>query len=277
MTRVLPPTTGIRWTLHPDAIGVITLSRPPVNALNWELKRALLRLIEALDGDGSVRVIVIDSDLERTFCAGSDLYELSADHDRPGAATERTQFEFDLWQRLSALRQPSIAIVEGHALGSGLELAIACDFRIAGTAATFALPEINIGGGPGIQTLARLPLMVGLGPARRMLLLGEAVTAERALDLRLIDEMSPAGDAFATGMRLARHLAGQPESSIRFLKSALSAATEAALAHVAPAVLAGVEDLFLAPQMHEGIQAFLEKRVPDFRGAVRREQDAPSR
>jgi enoyl-CoA hydratase/carnithine racemase len=82
MTSILPPVTGIRWTLNPDGIGVITLSRPPVNALNRELRRASLRLIEALDGDAPVRVILIDSELERAFCVGPDLHELSTDHAR---------------------------------------------------------------------------------------------------------------------------------------------------------------------------------------------------
>ena len=277
MTSSLPRVRGIRWALLPDGIGLITLSHPPVNALNWDLKRGFMQFIEALEGERSVRVVVIASELERTFCAGSDLFELAQDHDRPGSATERTQFEFEMWQRLSGLPQPSIAIVEGYALGSGLELAIACDFRIAGSSATFGLPEIKIGGGPGVQTLARLPLLIGLGEARRMLLLGDTVAAGRALDLRLVDEMTPPGEAFAAGIRLARRLAAQPESSIRFLKAALAAATDANLGYVAPSVLGGVPDLFEAPEMREGIQAFLEKRPPDFAGAVSRSKVAQGR
>lgn len=277
MTLPIPEVAGVHWERLPDGIASIRIARPPVNALNWELKRGLMGVIDAVRTDRSVRVLLISSELDRIFCAGSDLYELSRDHDRPGSATERTEFELDLWQRISGLPQPSIAIVEGHALGSGLKMAIACDFRVAGASASFGLPEIKIGGAPGIQTLARLPLLVGLGEARRMLLLGETVSAARAIELRLIDELTPAGEAFDAGLRLARRLSFLPESSTRFLKAALAASSDAVLGNVAPAVLGGVEKLFLAPEMHEGIQAFLEKRSPDFVGAATRSRAASGR
>jgi enoyl-CoA hydratase/carnithine racemase len=268
------PTTGIRWLAHDDGVGLITLSRPPVNALNWELKRALLALIADLRDDAAIRAIVIASDLPKTFCAGSDLYELSVDHGRPGSATERTQFEFEMWQALSALPQPSIAAVEGHALGSGLELSVACDFRVAGRAASFGLPEIKIGGAPGVQTLARLPYLVGLGAARRMLLLGDSLSAEDGRALGLVDEVTPAGEALKAALALARRLVVLPSSSIQFLKASLAAATDGALGRVGPVVMNGVEPLFLAPEMREGIRAFLDKRPPDFAAAVARQREA---
>lgn len=274
MTSVASEAAGIRSEILPDGILSIRIARPPVNALNWELKRRLLGIVDAVRTDRLTRTILISSELDGIFCAGSDLYELSMDHDRPGSATERTEFEFELWQRLSGLPQPSIAVVEGHALGSGMELAIACDFRVASSSAAFGLPEIKIGGGPGVQTLARLPLLIGLGAARRMLLLGEPVAAARAIELRLIDELTEPGDAFEAGLRLARRLGCLPESSTRFLKAALAASSDAMLGHVTPAVLGGVEELFLAPEMREGIRAFLEKRSPDFAGVGSRSRDA---
>lgn len=267
-----PATPGIRWT-EEAGVGLVTLSRPPVNALNWELKRALQDLLSAVREDASIRCIVLASALPRTFCAGSDLFELARDHDRPGSATERTRFEFELWELLAGLPQPSIAAVEGHALGSGTELAVACDFRIAGSGATFGLPEIKIGGGPGIQTLARLPLLVGLGTARRMLLLGDPLAADEALRVGLVDEVMPAGQAQERAMALARRLAAQPGSSTRFLKASIAAATGPLIERVEAIVMGGVEALFLAPEMREGIAAFKEKRQPDFAGAVARARE----
>lgn len=263
-------TTAIRWTNEANGVGVISLCRPPVNALNWEMKRSLLGLISAIREDSSLRVIIVASDLPKTFCAGSDLFELSADHARPGSATERTRFEFEMWQALSALPQPSIAAIEGHALGSGLELAIACDFRIAGARAAFGLPEIKIGGAPGIQTLSRLPQLVGAGAARRMLLLGDSLAAEDAASLGLVDLVTPSGDALAAASTLAQRLSDQPASSVRFLKVALESATDGPIERVERSVLDGVETLFLAPEMEEGIRAFLEKRDPDYRQAEAR-------
>ena len=254
----------IDWDERRGGIGVITLSRPPVNAFDATSKQALYRLVCELAGRTDIRSIVIRSGLPRTFCAGSDLRELASEHDQLGVALARTRFEFDMWQRLSSLPQPSIAAIDGHALGSGLELALACDFRIAGAGATLGLPEIRIGGAPGIQVLARLPVLVGLGTATRMLLTGDTLTADEAAAAGLVHEVTPDGAAFEVAERLARRLAGQPRSSVRFLKASLSAALDASVDRVATVADDGVEGLFQAPEMREGIAAFLEKRQPDF-------------
>ena len=259
---------GIRLTREAGRVAVITISRPPVNALNWELKRTLVSTLEEIRDDEEVRSVVFASDLPKTFCAGSDLYELTKDHGRPGSATERTQFEFDMWQLLSGLPKPSVAAVEGHALGSGMELAVACDFRIAGANASFGLPEIKIGGAPGVQTLARLPFLAGFGAARRMLLLGASISAAEAYRVGLVDELVPHRQALESAMSLARTLAAQPASSMKFLRSSLAVVMVAALEAVEPVVMGGVEELFLAPEMREGIKAFLEKRPPEFEAAV---------
>jgi len=262
------PVPGIRLTREEGQVALITIGRPPVNALNWDLKRALVSIFEEVHADEDLRCVVFASDLPRTFCAGSDLHELTRDHSRRGSATERTRFEFDMWQMLSGLPKPSVAAVEGHALGSGMELAIACDFRIAGANADFGLPEIRIGGAPGIQTLARLPFLVGYGAARRMLLIGASLDAAEAYRVGLVDQLVPAGEAVERAMTLARTLAAQPASSMKFLRASLAASMAAAVEAVEPVEMGGVEELFLAPEMHEGIQAFIEKRQPDFQAAV---------
>ncbi len=254
----------IDWEERPSGIGIITLSRPPVNAFDAVSKQALCGLVHELGGRTDIRSVVIRSGLARTFCAGSDLRELASEHDQIGVALERTRFEFDMWQRLSSLPQPTIAAIDGHALGSGLELAVACDFRIAGAGATLGLPEIRIGGAPGIQVLARLPVLVGLSVATRMLLTGDTLTADEAAAAGLVHEVAPAGAAFEVAERLALRLAGQPRSSVRFLKASLSAALDASIERVGVVADDGVEKLFQAPEMREGIAAFLEKRQPDF-------------
>lgn len=256
------------WEVVDDGVGLLTLLRPPVNALNAAAKQALVARLESLRSDASMRALVIRSGHDRVFCAGSDLHELAADHANPGSATERTRFEFDMWQLLSDAPQVSIAAVEGHALGSGTEMAVACDIRVAGSGASFGLPEIKIGGAPGTQTLARLPAMIGLSAARRMLLLGESVTAVDARTLGLVDELVGPGEAVGVALGLARRLAELPASSIRFLKAALAAASEPAIGAVDRAVMSRVEGLFQSPEMHEGITAFLEKRVPVFHPAA---------
>jgi enoyl-CoA hydratase len=254
----------IEWQERDGGVGVITLSRPPVNAFDTPSKEALHRLLGELPGRQDVRAVVIRSALPRTFCAGSDLRELAAEHAEPGVALRRTRFEFEMWQRLSGLPQVSIAAIDGHALGSGLELAVACDFRVAGAGASLGLPEIKIGGAPGVQVLARLPVLVGLGTATRMLLGGEPLTASEAVAAGLVHEVTPAGRALDRAMELAADLATRPRSSVRFLKASLMAGLDGAIDPVAAVAEEHVEGLFRAPEMHEGIAAFLEKRVPAF-------------
>jgi enoyl-CoA hydratase/carnithine racemase len=254
----------IDWQEEEGGVGVITLSRPPVNAFDTPSKQELFDLLGELEGRSDVRSIVIRSALPRTFCAGSDLRELAGEHTEAGVALARTRFELGMWQRLSRLPQVSVAAIDGHALGSGLELAVACDFRVAGAAATLGLPEIRIGGAPGVQVLARLPLLVGLGTATRMLLLGETLGAEEAAMAGLVHEVVPQGQAEAAARRLAGRLAHQPRSSVRFLKDSVAAALEPAIERVTAVAEEDVEGLFGAAEMREGIAAFLEKRPPRF-------------
>lgn len=260
---------GIRWA-DDGAVRVITLDRPPVNALNWPTKRALRAAIDDLANEPRIRCVVFHSALERTFCAGSDLHELARDHRGEGAAAERTRFEFEMWQRLSSIPQVSIAAVEGFALGSGFELCVACDFRVVGADAVFGLPEITIGGGPGAQTLARLGSIVGHRAAKRMLLLAARLDAKEADAVGLADQVVAVGDALPSAVRLAHDLARRPASSVRYLRDALLATAAPVVDAVEPVVMREVTRLFLAPEMREGIAAFLEKREPDFPTASRR-------
>lgn len=250
----------------------LVLDRPPVNALDLDLKQRLHQVLAEIAADRAVRCVLIRSAVPRRFCAGSDLAELVAEHDQPGAAWDRTRFEYDLWEAsLSALPQPSIAVVEGYALGSGMELAIACDIRITGPDATFGLPEIKIGGAPGIQSITRLVSMVGLTTARRMLLLGQSVGAEEAANVGLVDEVVPAEETLTRARALADEMADLPASSVKFIKRALSAALSPAMERVHRQQHAEVADLFTAPEMSEGISAFLERRDPDFYATVQKE------
>lgn len=256
--------------LRRGAIVEIVLDRPPVNALDQDLKQRLQEVLQEIADDAGVRCVLIRSADPRRFCAGSDLAELVRDHDQPGSAWGRTCFEYELWETaLSALPQPSIAVIDGYALGSGTEMAIACDIRIAGAEATFGLPEIKIGGAPGIQSITRLVSMVGLTNARRMLLLGHPVAAEEAARIGLVDELVP-GESLTRARLLADEMADRPASSVQFIKRALRAALSPSMERVHRQQQAEVADLFTAPEMSEGLNAFLERRDPDFRAAARR-------
>lgn len=255
---------GVRWSEEVPGVAVIRLCRAPVNALDWAMKRALAAAVEAAAQAPRIRCLVVASDLPRTFCAGSDLKELAREHTLPGRARERTRFEFELWERIASLPQPSIAAIDGHALGSGLELALACDFRVAGSSATLGLPEVAIGGGPGAQAIARLVAIVGLARARRMLIFGERLDAQVAASLDLVDALVPEGSALAAALDLASRLVQGPTSSYQYLRRVLRAALAPAVAAAEVEADGDVERLFQSAEMSEGIRAFLEKRSPRF-------------
>jgi enoyl-CoA hydratase/carnithine racemase len=255
---------GVCCAEEAPGIAFIRLCRAPVNALDTKMKRALATALEAVAESPGIRCLVFASNLPRTFCAGSDLSELAVEHRIPGRALERTRFEFQIWEKIAALRQPTIAAVDGHALGSGLELALACDFRIGGRSATFGLPEISIGGGPGPQAIARLVFLVGLARARRMLIFGERLDAAAAAEVGLVDQIAPAGSAVKASMDLAARLTRGPASAYEYVRRVLSAVVAPSVTEARAQANADVERLFLAAEMAEGIRAFLEKRAPDF-------------
>jgi enoyl-CoA hydratase/carnithine racemase len=254
----------IEWQVRADGVAVITLYRPPVNAFDATAKVELLRRLTELETRKDVHSLIIRSALPRTFCAGSDLRELADSIGRPGTARERTRDELELWRRLSALPQVSIAAIDGHALGSGLELAIACDFRIAGAASSLGLPEVTIGGAPGVQTLTRLPALVGAGAAGRMLLLGQRLAADEAASVGLVHEVTPAGTAFDAALQVTQRVSRLPRTSIVFIKASLSHVLDGAIDSIAAVAEHDVEDLFAAPPLREGIRAFLEGHAPAF-------------
>ncbi len=269
-------TTGVRWAEEAPGIAVIRLCRPPVNALDWTTKRALAAAVQAAAEKSGIRCLVFASDLPQVFCAGSDLKELAVEHTIPGRALERTRFEFELWERIAALPQPSVAAVDGHALGSGFELALACDFRVGSRSATFGLPEVAIGGGPGPQAMVRLVASVGLARARRMLLFGERLDAEMAASLDVVDELVPPGSALAVALELAARLIRGPASSYVYLRRVLRGVLARSVEAARIEADADVERLFNAPEMAEGIQAFLERRAPDFRRSAEATPTGPA-
>lgn len=247
-----------------EGIGLLTLSNPPMNALCNEMVEELDGAISAVQGDGELRVLIVTGAGEKAFMAGADIGELSERDFVLGRAQTRRRQE--IYTRISDLPIPTIAAVNGYALGAGLELALCCSIRVASETAKFGAPEINLGIIPGDGATQRLPRVVGLGTAMYMVLNSEIVTAADALRCGLVSKLFPPNELLDGTREIARRLAKKAPLALMYAKEALNRSLDLPLS-------AG---LTLESYLHalacasedkkEGIEAFLGKREPRFKG-----------
>ncbi|TDY50122.1 enoyl-CoA hydratase/3-hydroxypropionyl-coenzyme A dehydratase [Alicyclobacillus sacchari] len=251
----------IDWRVEGE-VGVLTLDRPQSrNALSRAVLSEFGARLAMLVGNTDVRALVIRGE-GKMFCAGADIAEMQ------GLSPAEAESFARLGQRIfSALEQlpiPVVALVHGGAFGGGLELALACDIRLAATDAQFALPEVGLGINPGFGGTSRLPRAIGLGRALHMMLLGERIDAEQAFSYGLVSQVVPAAELLAAGMALAQRLAGQSASAVAAIKRLAYAGVgmDPVRAQALEASQFGL--CFAAPDAREGMAAFREKRKPQF-------------
>jgi enoyl-CoA hydratase/carnithine racemase len=244
------------------AVGIVTLDRPEArNALSPQLMQELAEAIDAFDGDEAVNCIVLAGS-DDVFAAGADIKAMAerSFQDVLNAST------MPFWQRIAACRTPIIAAVSGFALGGGCELALLCDMIVASETAEFGQPEITLGiipGGGGTQRLARV---MGKQRAMELVLTGRRIEAKEALQLGLVNMVTPKRKWLEEAIGLAQVVARRPAIAAKLAKQAVLAADEmslsAGLAHERR-----LYELAMATEDRvEGMQAFIEKRRPDFRG-----------
>jgi enoyl-CoA hydratase len=246
------------------AVAIVTIDREEKrNALNAVVRGELVRAVEALAADPDVRVLVLTGAGEKAFVAGADIQEFA----------ERTPLEqrdamtgTRLFEAVAACPKPTIAMVNGFALGGGCELAMACDIRVASDRARFGQPEINLGIIPGGGGTQRLPRLVGTGQALRLILSGELIDAAEAARIGLADLVVPAADLRARTLELAGRIAGKSPVALRLAKAAVRAASEMPLAAGLQYETELFVTAFASEDKREGVRAFLEKRAPEFRG-----------
>jgi len=245
-------------------VALLTLSRPAArNALSSAMLAALRAALADARARGA-RALVVASDVPGVFCAGADLKERAGMDEAAAAAAVRAIGA--AFSELAALPFPTVAAIEGAALGGGLELALACDARVAGAGAALGLPEVGLAIVPGAGGLARLPRVVGLARAKDLVFSGRRVGAAEALAIGLVGAAAPAGGALAAALATARAWAAGGPVALAAAKEALDAGAGAGLEAALAAERAAYARVMPTRDRREGLAAFREKRAPVYEG-----------
>lgn len=244
-------------------MALVTINRPKRhNAISLATLDELHDAVVRAATDEDVRVITLTGAGDKAFASGSDLTEV-LHRDFKKALEPIVQ---GIAERLERTPKPTIAAINGVCFGGGLEVALGCDLRIAAPNATFATPEGKLGIIPGGGATARLPRLVGRGWGMEMLLMGEPITAERALQIGLVTRIVPQADLIAEAERMAAHLAGFAPFVPRTMKAMVHSGMEASLAGALMLEKYAQGALVQTEDKKEGLSAFLEKRPPKFKG-----------
>ena len=248
-----------------DGIARITISRPEkLNALDRQTVQEIDRVVASAGQDPSVGVLIITGAGEKAFVAGADIGELASQTPVEGTAYARAgQGVLD---RLERLGKPSIAAINGYALGGGLELAMACTFRVAAESAKLGQPEVALGIIPGYGGTQRLARLVGAGRALEMILTGEPIDAREALRIGLLNRVVPAAELLPAAEALARTILTRGPVALRYALQAVHEGLQTTL-NEGLSMEAALFGLCCATEdMREGTRAFVEKRKPAFKG-----------
>jgi enoyl-CoA hydratase/carnithine racemase len=247
------------------SVALLTIDNPAANTWDVESLPVLRDVVEKLNADKSIYSLVITGAGDKFFSAGADL-KLFADGD-PKTAGDMARFFGEGFEALADFRGVSIAAVNGFAMGGGLEVALACDIRVAEEQAKMALPEPKVGLLPCAGGTQRLSWLVGEGWAKRMILCGERLDAATAERIGLVEEVVPTGKALETALALAEKVAEQSPTSVRMCKQLIHTAREHAISDGLQGERDRFVELFSTEDQKEGVNAFLEKRKPEWKNA----------
>lgn len=248
--------------MREEPLAIVQLNRPKVlNALNAALMRELVEALETLDADEGIRCLILTGD-ERAFAAGADIREMA----EAGAIDMLRRDTLALWDRIQRISKPLIAAVSGHALGGGCELALLCDIIVASETARFGQPEINLGVIPGAGGTQRLARTLGKYKTMELILTGRSLTAAEAAQAGLVCRVVPVEACLDEARKLAAAICQKAPVAVRLAKQSVLKAFETSLRD-------GIEFerhcfylLFGSQDQKEGMNAFLEKRQPEFKG-----------
>jgi len=248
-----------------DKIGIITINRPKaLNAFNNDVLDEFYNLLVEIEKDNRVEVVIITGEGERAFCAGADLAAI-----KNSTKEEFVQFIEKgqmLMRKIETMKKTFIASINGFALGGGLELALACDIRIASENAKLGTPEVGVGLIPGWGATQRLPKVIGLGRAKELILTGVHIAANAAENLGLVNKVVTLEELLNTAKKMAQKIAGNAPVAVKLAKSTVNVAFDVNIDEGYRHELAAEKECFETEDLQEGIQALFDKRKPDFSG-----------
>lgn len=246
-------------------VAILTVNRPQkMNAVNNATVEELDQAIAQVEKNADLRVLILTGAGDKAFVAGADINEVNNRDAIIGRAETRRRQE--VYSRIENLEIPSIAAINGFALGTGLELAMVCSMRIASTKALLGQPEVKLGIMPGAGGTQRLPKLVGMGRAMELILTGDPIKADAALSMGLVNKVVEPDQLIAEAKKLAETIAARPKLAIQYAKEAVLRSGEGSLA-IGLAHESYLHTLACGTQdKKEGVAAFLEKRAPQFTG-----------
>jgi enoyl-CoA hydratase len=253
----------LKWS-NQDGIAVITIDRPPANALSSGLLRELSAVLDEVEPNHDIKVIVIHGE-GRFFSAGADIKEFTTVSSSEGFAN-LGKYGQELFDRMEKFPKPIIAGIHGAALGGGLELAMACHIRLVGEKSKLGLPELQLGLIPGFAGTQRLPKYVGVARAAEMLFTSEPITGLEAVQFGLANHAYPENEVLEQALKLAGKIAKKSSGSIKAAIQLLNYAKTEEFYEGSKKEAELFGEIFVSADAKEGIQAFIEKREPHFKG-----------
>ena len=253
----------LRWTVE-EGVAVVTISRPPANALSQGLIRDVNTLLDEVEHNEAVRVIVLHGE-GRFFSAGADIKEFTnvATGEEFAALAKNGQ---DVFERLESYPKPVIAAIHGAALGGGLELAMACHLRYVSPTAKLGLPELQLGIIPGFAGTQRLPRYVGVAKAAEMMFTSDPISGQEAVQWGLANATFEEAELLEKTLTIAKKIAKKSPIALRAAIAALQYSKTPSFYEGVAAEAASFGEVFVSADAKEGIQAFIEKREPQFTG-----------
>ena len=248
-------------------VGIVVLNRPErMNSLNGKIKEELALAIRDLGDDPDVRVVLLTGADERAFCAGRDIKEAGSDAPSPSEFLISQKKTLELFRSVEVCPKPTIAAINGVALGGGAELALCCDIRVMAQHAKIGLTEVNLGAMPAGGGTQRLPRIIGSSLAKEMLFLGTVLDAEQALSVGLVNRVYSSSSLLEEASGLARQIAEKPPLAVQAIKRAVNSGLESGAVGGAEIELLAASIVFDTEDRKEGMNAFVERRNPTFKG-----------
>ena len=248
--------------VHQGAVAVLTINNPPANSISQGVLTGLRQALDAFEGNGRTRAVVVTGAGERMFSAGADINLLRGDS--PDERQAALLAGAELFDRIEIYPMPVIAAINGFCLGGGNELALACDIRIAAQRASFGQPEINLGVSPGWGGTQRLTRVIGKTRALPLLLGGGMMKAQDALAAGLVTEVVPDDEVVTRAVAIAAELAKKAPLVIAEIKRRVVQGADQPIAEAVRGDVEGMLALLETKDGQEGVNAFLEKRQPEF-------------